>query len=227
MISYALIIPRAGCYRMIQHTPIFSLLPAYQVDLADGQWREFRASLPLLWAAVGGSFVLSRLYAAYAARAGKGGQGRVVLDLAFGLSLLLLQHGRHALIVLGLLALSYAVGLLTKDTRYRVGAAWGMGIFTILLKESYRIRRIYPEFYYQYLNIFFDQRYSGIYSWHLPANFLVLRMISFACDDHWSSRALSDKKKSDGVSNGVSNEVSNDGSSDSAKEKEIIGERGG
>ena len=45
----------------------------------------------------------------------------------------------------------------------------------------------------------FDQRYGGVYSWHLPANFLVLRMISFACDEHWAARALEDEKKSDGV----------------------------
>lgn len=36
-----------------------------------------------------------------------------------------------------------------------------------------------------------------MYSWHLPANFLVLRIISFACDDHWAALAVNGAKKED------------------------------
>ena len=38
-----------------------------------------------------------------------------------------------------------------------------------------------------------------MYSWHLPANFLVLRMVSFACDDHWAALAERDAKKLEGT----------------------------
>lgn len=145
---------------MIKHSSVLSFLPAYPVDLADGQWREFRASLPLLSLAVGGSFIISQLYNLYTnanKRTTQGGNcssinssgsmygvGRVHIDLVYGLCLLFLQHGLHSFIVLGLLLLSYIVGILTRGSRYRIGAAWAVGIFTILLKESYRVKRNFP-----------------------------------------------------------------------------------
>lgn len=36
-----------------------------------------------------------------------------------------------------------------------------------------------------------------MYGWNLPANFLVLRMVSFACDEHWAGEAAKESKKSD------------------------------
>lgn len=47
------------------------------------------------------------------------------------------------------------------------------------------------------MNVLFDQRYGGMYSWHLAANFLVLRMISFSCDDTWAEHAVDGVKKND------------------------------
>lgn len=32
----------------------------------------------------------------------------------------------------------------------------------------------------------FNRKWSGLYAWHVPANFLVLRLISFHCDYHWA-----------------------------------------
>lgn len=71
-------------------------------------------------------------------------RNRVYIDLVYGVSLLFLQHGAHSVIVLGLLLLSYTVGRITAGTRYRVAVAWTMGLLTILLKESYRLKRSYP-----------------------------------------------------------------------------------
>lgn len=86
-----------------------------------------------------GSLVLRCLHGWLQRRGGRGGRGQ--LDLAYGIALLVLQHGWHSAIVLVLLAISYSAGWLTKGTRYRIGASWAVGIGTILLKESYRIKR--------------------------------------------------------------------------------------
>ncbi|CAM9248218.1 unnamed protein product, partial [Ectocarpus fasciculatus] len=172
-------------------------------DLTDGQWREFRSSLPLLSLAMFGSFALGRIYNMYLNATGKKDRGgRVYVDLLYGVALVLLQHGRHSLIVFVLLALSYLVGKLTKGTRARVGVAWAFGIFTIALKESYRVKRTYPVSLYRNMTYdigysFLLTRYGGMYSWHLAANFLVLRMISFSCDDHWAEQAVDGVKKND------------------------------
>ena len=36
------------------------------------------------------------------------------------------------------------------------------------------------------LRFMFDQSYGGMYRWHLATNFLVLRVISYCMDLHWS-----------------------------------------
>lgn len=148
-----------GCVRRIQWSSLLPGLPVYPVDLTDGQWREFRSSLPLLSLAMFGSFALGRIYNMYLNATGKKDRGgRVYVDLLYGVALVLLQHGRHSLIVFVLLALSYLVGKLTKGTRARVGVAWAFGIFTIALKESYRVKRTYPVSLYR--NMTYDIGYS-------------------------------------------------------------------
>ena len=146
MLIFSLSVPlHQGCVRRMQWSSLLPGLKVYPVDLSDGQWREFRASLPLLTLAMFGSFALGKMYSMYLNATGKKDRGgRVYMDLIYGLTLVLLQHGRHAIIVFVLLAVSYVVGQLTKGTRVRVGAAWGLGIFTIALKESYRLKRYYP-----------------------------------------------------------------------------------
>ena len=167
----------------------------YFVDLSDGQWREFRSSLPLLIAAAIGGVVLHKLVL-YLSRAYGDFQGsyrfRTLFHAVFGVLVVMVQHGYQSLIVLTLIALAYTVAKLLGSYQ---NAYWGIGAFAIivlLLKESYRIsHRV------DWLHILFDKRYSGMYSWHVPANFLVLRLVSFMLDYHWAYLAAKNTKKNE------------------------------
>lgn len=40
------------------------------------------------------------------------------------------------------------------------------------------------------LKVLFDKgQYGGMYSWQLPVNFLVLRIVSYGMDHHWAVQA--------------------------------------
>jgi D-alanyl-lipoteichoic acid acyltransferase DltB (MBOAT superfamily) len=157
----------------------------YEVDWADGQWREFRRSLWLLaLVAVGTSllgYVLKHFFPSIPLNP---------VRLMVGLVVLFVQHRYQSGIILALALLSFLLVKLTAGTPYLSPTfTWIFGIITLLFKESYRIKH-WPQF--RLLHIFFDRRYGGMYGWQLPANFLVLRMISFGIDYH---RALLENDK--------------------------------
>lgn len=60
-----------------------------------------------------------------------------------------------------------------------VALCWMYACGLILLKESYRLRHT-PQF--SLVAPLFDSNYSGMYSWHLACNFLLLRILSFQLD---------------------------------------------
>lgn len=116
--------------------------------------------------AMGGSFVMSRCYAVYLRVTNQEDRGRrVLIDLFYGVALLLVQHGMHSVIVIALLTVSYAIGRMTRGTRFRVPAAWGFGLLVILLKESYRVKRSYPVMSLCRIRPFFCSFLSHDYSY--------------------------------------------------------------
>jgi D-alanyl-lipoteichoic acid acyltransferase DltB (MBOAT superfamily) len=117
-----------------------------------------------------------------------------ILRLIVGMIAIVIQHGLHSMIVFtlcligfGLIRLltppSTAISISTRHRYFRIWIAkvvtWIYAICVLLFKESYRIK-LWPGM--QFLHIFFDRRYGGMYVWQLPANFLVLRLISFCFD---------------------------------------------
>jgi len=64
---------------------------------------------------------------------------------------------------------------------------WGTGLGVLCFKESYRL-----QYTYTWLQVFFDRSYGGMYSWQLPANFLVLRIVSYGLDAIRATHAVPD-----------------------------------
>ena len=104
-----------------------------------------------------------------------------VFRLGVGAIFLYVLHGRHSLIVALLAYIGYRI------THWQIEAgstsrvySWGFAIFVILFKESYRLIHL-P--WLTFLRPVFDhEQYGGMYRWQLPANFLILRILSFSLD---------------------------------------------
>lgn len=78
----------------------------------------------------------------------------------------------------------YAINLHYRKNRLHPYICWVFAVAVLLFKESYRLQNRAGCYFLRFL---FDQRYSGgFYSWRLPVNFLVLRIISYNMDSHWA-----------------------------------------
>lgn len=167
----------------------------YNVDLSDGQWREFRDSLPLLCGVALLGLVLHALFhrvgSIFAVTLKK-----THFHLLFGCIVIFVQHGYHSGVVILILSCAFFLAKSFRyiSTKYFLGVVYSYAILIILLKESYRVQH-FPQF--GFLRVLFDKRYSGLYSWNVPANFLVLRIVSFMLDWQWATFAEIEEKKND------------------------------
>lgn len=149
----------------------------WQTDLSDSQWRSFRSNLLLLSAvAIGLSFVSRACNFFFP------GMSQAPFRALSGVIILFVQHGYHAFIILALTFLSYALAWSFAGSFLGPLSAWSVGIFVLLLKESYRVQHL-P--YFHFLQPLFSRRYAGMHGWQFAANFLILRLISFGMDLHW------------------------------------------
>lgn len=171
-----------------------------KVDLSDGQWREFRESLPLL---IGTAILGVFLHFLFRKLKEKTEAGNVFksthFHFLFGSIVLFVQHGWHCGVVFLIACGAYLLTISFRHIRKNsfLIIVYVYALMVILLKESYRVQHR-PHF--EFLQVFFNKRYSGLYSWHVPANFLVLRIISFMLDYHWASMAEKEDKKNDDCS---------------------------
>eukprot|EP01040_Poterioochromonas_malhamensis_P001880 gene1880-2012_t len=144
----------------------------YWVDSADHQWREFRNNLVLLVIVAFGTSLIDRL--CYHFRFNVAFSRMII-----GIIVILVQHQYYAIITLLLALMGYGITKTIKCPVLGKTLTWIFAIFVLLLKESYRIQHR-PG--WQWLRYLFINRYSGMYNWRLPANFLVLRIISYNID---------------------------------------------
>ena len=177
----------------------------YPIDTSDGQWRDFRGSMWLLWACLTISaatyFCIRRLFTRDSGAFFTKSQRAIVHTLSrltFGAVFLLAQHGYHSLIVILLAIVSFVIAKLLQRSKFSVPAVWIYATFILLFKESYRIKH-YPSLFF--LKPIFDRSYGGLYSWQLPANFLILRLISFSLD--YKTACIRDNSTKSGKNNTV------------------------
>lgn len=132
-----------GCRRHLRSSGL-----GYDIDMADGQWRDFRGSLILLVCALLGCrvvlSVLEHYFGSFADQHSlikKGGiPGRSAFHLLFGCVLLFVQHKWQAIITLSILTISYLLGRLTRRTAARLPLSWGFALLVLFIKESYRLK---------------------------------------------------------------------------------------
>ena len=185
-----------GYYRCAHHIRKTSL--GYYVDTADTQWRDLRSSFPLLWLTLVGTtlghwfFRRISQYSSISTFLHLDSEGAAITTwfrLVVGIVFLYVMHGRQAIVILVIAYLGFRL------TRWQLEAGlihgkgtlitWLYAIAILLFKESYRIQHL-PQF--SFLRPIFSGQYGGMYRWQLPANFLILRIVSYSFDFFWAVR---------------------------------------
>lgn len=165
------------CYRYFRINEL-----GWQVDWADGQWRSFRQQLQLLGAVASGTVLLTHVIRSWAPQSSLS-----TWRLSVGLIMVFVLHGLHGFLVFGFSLLGFYVAQIFGGSVFAPAIIWFTGLFVLCFKESYRLLYL-KEF--SWLAIFFDRQYGGMYGWQLPANFLVLRIISYGIDLHWQRQEM-------------------------------------
>lgn len=145
------------------------------VDVSDHQWREFRASMPLLSAVMAGLVVSSRAVQAVAP------QQRANFYVLFALIFLGVLHGACLLYVLVLACIGYYLAKVTVELPHGLLLVWTWHCTTFL---AIRVYEGMPFATFGSTLAALDQ-HRGMLRWHIHYNLLLLRMISFACDYRW------------------------------------------
>ena len=176
-----------GCSRHIRKT-VFG----YNIDLADGQWRDMRGNFLLLWA----TLLLTTIGHYLCSKVWKMRKANNIADMAtlsavfrlvVGAIFLYVLHGKHGLIVALLAYIGYRITKWQQEAGSFSGLySWAFIIVVILFKESYRIMHLPGMAFLR--PIFNHKQYGGMYRWQLPANFLVLRILSYSLDFLWAAR---------------------------------------
>eukprot|EP01094_Clydonella_sp_ATCC50884_P008938 TRINITY_DN1847_c0_g1_i1.p1 TRINITY_DN1847_c0_g1~~TRINITY_DN1847_c0_g1_i1.p1 ORF type:complete len:575 (-),score=123.15 TRINITY_DN1847_c0_g1_i1:98-1822(-) len=167
--------------------PGMALFPDRREDRSDHQWSSFRRNLPLLltalvlWCLISSlaSLVLSYFVADKERRVRLKG---VLYALASIVTLAAL-HRNGAVWLLLLAACNYFVARSLAGTRYLVPATWLFALGTMFLvhhkNEYFSLGWLIPS-----LSAF--DEYAQVMRWHTMYNLMVLRLISFNLDHHWS-----------------------------------------
>ena len=152
-------------------------IPGFQNDLSDIQWRMYRASLPALAATLAlwviGSSCMRRSLPNY--------HGMFVL--VSSIALVFILHAWYAVHVLAILMLFYAIGQRTAGRRWVGPITFWMvpGVVWLLARhyEGLPFGMLSP------LLVSLDSN-TGLVRWHIGFNLIILRMISWAYDLHWT-----------------------------------------
>lgn len=178
------------CVWTLQQQQIPYLSLTYIVDKADSQWRTIRSALIQLSFALVGSKV--SYWVILASPLTRHLTPRQIISfrhihiICVGLLLLFILHGYHIAIIFGITFLGYELITRSPDS-LRPYIIWTFGLMILVIKESYRLNRYYRS---SYLNLLYHSRYGGLYPWHYPMNFLVLRFISVGMDYHNNRKRL-------------------------------------
>ncbi|CAN1796342.1 Membrane-bound O-acyltransferase gup1 [Linum perenne] len=183
---YVFIIHRSLQLAQEHKSKLYGLRPGWLVpprlnDLSDAQWRNFRGNLPILTAVFAIFAILANtLKALFSLRA----KGMSITWLLISLAYLSYLHGACTVYILLIASVNFVIVMIFARTKYFSSAIW---IFNLSVLLSNRLYEGYPFSMFGEQWAYLDN-FRGTFRWHICFNFVILRMISFGYDYHWTNQ---------------------------------------
>ncbi|GFP80406.1 putative membrane-bound o-acyltransferase c24h6.01c [Phtheirospermum japonicum] len=158
-------------------------------DASDAQWRNFRGNLPILTTVlVIFTLVANVLRTSFFLKA----KGMSIVWILISLAYLLYLHGACIIFVVAIASANFFLVKIFGRTKYFSLVLW---IFNLSFLVSNRIYEGYEFASFGQRWAYLDN-FRGTFRWHICFNFVVLRMISFGYDYHWTEQDTRfDRKK--------------------------------
>ncbi|XP_020581794.1 putative membrane-bound O-acyltransferase C24H6.01c [Phalaenopsis equestris] len=158
-------------------------------DLSDAQWRNFHGNLPIL-TFVFGIFTFGAI--ALRNQFNLKGRGMSVVWFIMSLAYILHLHGACVVFVLSIASVNFFLAKILAKSKFYLYVLWFFNISVLLLNRIYE-GYSFSSFGNQWA---FLDNYRGSFRWQICFNLVVLRMLSFGCDYHWSLKETQfDQKK--------------------------------
>lgn len=156
------------------------LIAHYLNDVSDAQWRNFRGNIPVLTLVFAIFTLLANFMRAFNLRV----KGMSIVWLLFSLAYLSYLHGACIVFILSIATGNFLLVKIFAQKEYFPLVVWSYNILFLLCNRIYE-GYSFSMFGQQWA---FLDNYRGSFRWHICFNFVVLRMISFGFDFHWSNQ---------------------------------------
>ncbi|KAL6494442.1 hypothetical protein OROGR_031242 [Orobanche gracilis] len=178
VVFYAIVIRRSLQLSRDHYPKLYGLRPGW-IDASDAQWRNFRGNLPILTMV----FVIFTMIAhviktSFSLKA----KGTSVVWILISLGYLFYLHGACIMFIIIIASANFCLVKIFGRTKYFSLVLW---IFNLTFLVCNRIYEGYEFASFGQRWAYLD-KFRGTFRWHICFNFVVLRMISFGCDYHWT-----------------------------------------
>ncbi|KAL1569876.1 membrane-bound O-acyltransferase gup1 isoform X1 [Salvia divinorum] len=185
VVFYALLIRRSLQLSHDHHAKLYGLRPGWifgrLIDATDAQWRNFRQNLPILTGVFGiFTLVANLLKRSFSLKA----KGMSFYWIVISLAYLFYLHQACILFIFGIASANFFLVKVFGRTKYFLYGLWIFNLSFLVCNRIYEGYR-FSSFgeHWAYLDDF-----RGTFRWHICFNFVVLRMISFGHDYHWTDQ---------------------------------------
>eukprot|EP00249_Psilotum_nudum_P010949 c22868_g1_i1 orf=188-1798(+) len=148
-------------------------------DISDNQWRNFRGNLPMLTTAMAIFTLINFIGRSLSHLSGK---GMIRLWLLMSLAYILYLHGTCTVFIFVMAGCNYLLVKVLAGSPLLPIILW---LYNLVLLIS---NRVYEGYLFSSFgeSVAFLDNYRGVLRWHIGFNFVMLRMVSFGIDYHWT-----------------------------------------
>ncbi|CAL9098871.1 unnamed protein product [Musa textilis] len=158
-------------------------------DISDAQWRNFRENLPILTVVLGFFTIVANILRYWYNLKGR---GMSFIWILTSLSYLSYLHGACVGYIISIGSLNFFMAKVFARSKYYLGMLWVFNLAILI------VNRIFEGYSFSLFGqqLAFLDNYRGTFRWHICFNLVILRMISYGCDYHWSyKKPYFDQKK--------------------------------